>query len=75
MLGIGEILSALNIVEKLGRFLSWGVGKRKRPQETVAGRFIRLFESHGVHRNQIPRFFGHGLAVQQIRREKYVSSK
>ena len=42
MLGIGEILSALNIVEKLGRFLSWGVGKRKRPQETVAGRFIRL---------------------------------
>lgn len=66
MLGIGEILSALNIVEKLGRFLSWGLGKRKRPQETVAGRFIRLFESHGVHRNQIPRFFGHGLTVQDV---------
>lgn len=66
MLGIGEILSALNIVEKLGRFLSWGLGKRKRPQETVAGRFIRLFESHGVHRNQIPRFFGYGLTVQDV---------
>src|SRR5690606_32733164 len=66
MLGIGEILSALNIVEKLGRFLNWGLGKRKQPQETVAGRFIRLFESHGVHRSQIPRFLGHGLTLQDV---------
>jgi hypothetical protein len=32
------------------------------PVETVATRFVRLFEAHGVHRNQISRVFGHGLA-------------
>jgi len=30
--------------------------------ESVATRFVRLFEAHGVHRNQISRVFGHGLA-------------
>lgn len=31
--------------------------------ETIATRFIALFESHGVHRNQIEEFFGHGLDI------------
>jgi len=31
--------------------------------ETIATRFITLFESHGVHRNQIEEFFGHGLDI------------
>ncbi|WP_373509807.1 hypothetical protein [Thiocapsa sp.] len=35
-------------------------------EETIAGRFIRLFEAHGVHRNQIPRFFGHGLTLKHV---------
>jgi hypothetical protein len=29
--------------------------------QNVATRFIAIFESHGVHRNQIPTFFDHGL--------------
>ncbi|RYV04123.1 hypothetical protein SOPP22_01610 [Shewanella sp. OPT22] len=29
----------------------------------VAARFITLFESHGVHRNQIPEFFDHGIQL------------
>lgn len=63
---IGEILSTLNIIEKAGRFIDW-VRKRRVPAaETVANRFICLFESHGVHRNQIPRFFGHGLTVKDV---------
>jgi hypothetical protein len=31
--------------------------------ETIATRLIALFESHGVHRYQIPEFFGHGLDI------------
>ena len=30
---------------------------------TITTRLIALFESHGVHRNQIPEFFGHGLDI------------
>lgn len=73
---IGEILSALNIVEKLGRFVVWlrKYWNRSKSQEseiggTLASRFIKLFESHNVHRNQIPRFFGHGLTVKDVQDE------
>jgi len=31
--------------------------------ETIATRLVALFESHGVHRNQIPEFFGHDLDI------------
>lgn len=39
------------------------------PQESLAGRFFRLFEAHGVHRNQIPRFFGHGMQLRDVQGE------
>jgi hypothetical protein len=32
----------------------------------TAQRFIQLFEAHGVSRAQIPRFFGHGLTINQV---------
>lgn len=54
----GEIISAINLWEK---FQKW-----RNPVETVTARFVRLFESHGVHRNQIPRFFGHGLTLKDV---------
>ena len=64
---IGEILTGLNILEKLGKFWNWIRGqKQAAPAESVATRFIRLFESHDVHRNQIPRFFGHGLLPKDV---------
>lgn len=47
-----EIESAINI---WGKLRNW-YNSRKGGEETVSARFIRLFESHGVHRNQIPRF-------------------
>ena len=43
--------------------------KEKEPSTKiglVAPRFIALFESHGVHRNQIPDFFGHGITSHHI---------
>jgi len=29
----------------------------------IAARFVNLFNSHGVHRHQIPTFFDHGLSI------------
>ena len=63
---ISEIHTALNIGEKLWKFIGF-LGKIKTPQaESVSSRFVRLFECHNVHRNQIPRFFGHGLTVKDV---------
>lgn len=43
---------------------------RKTPREvdtdSIAGRFYNVFESHGVYRNQIPRFFGNRLKVEDV---------
>jgi|GEM_PF-7100564 len=31
--------------------------------QNVATRVVAIFEAHGVHRNQIPTFFDHGLTL------------
>lgn len=72
---ISEILGALNIIEKAGRFIDWIRKTRKPPSESVSSRFIQLFESHDVHRNQIPRFFGHGLTVKDLQDETALLGK
>lgn len=72
---IGELLGALNIIEKAGRAIDWIRKTRKADVETVSSRFIRLFESHDVHRNQIPRFFGHGLTVKDLQDEALLLDK
>ncbi|HUX90580.1 MAG TPA: hypothetical protein VMV48_07820 [Gallionellaceae bacterium] len=63
---IGEILTGMNILEKLGKFLNWVRGRKSPPAETIVTRFVRLVENHGVHRNQIPRFIGHGLSLKDV---------
>jgi len=71
----GEIISALSIWD---RFWKWH-GSRKNPAtpppETVAARFVRLFETHGVHRNQIPRFFGYELTLKDIQNDESLLTK
>jgi hypothetical protein len=49
------------------RIKRWRRSKTALTDESVASRFIRLFESHGVHRNQIPRFFDHGLRLADVK--------
>lgn len=46
----------------LDRFRGW----RGQTEQSVAGRLVRLLKSHGVHRNQIPRFLGHGLTLADM---------
>lgn len=43
--------------------------------ETVVTRFVRIFENHGVHRNQIPRFIGHGLSVRDVQDDASLLAK
>ncbi|MBS0368068.1 MAG: hypothetical protein JSS57_02590 [Proteobacteria bacterium] len=69
MIGLSDIKTGIDILEKL---VGWGRslrGKRKQAPESVTGRFFRLFQAHGVHRNQIPRFFGHGLTLKDVQSE------
>lgn len=64
LVAIGQVLGLARTVESLQRL--WNKWRQKPAAETMAGRFIRLFEAHGVHRNQIPRFFGHGLQFKDV---------
>jgi hypothetical protein len=57
-----EALFALN-----DRFHRWRRSKSGSTDESVASRFIRLLESHGVYPNQIPRFFDHGLRLADVK--------
>ena len=41
----------------------------------IASRVIHIFEAHGVHRNQIPRFFGHGLTLEDVQRDECLLPK
>lgn len=60
----GEINSALSVWDRIRK---WRKGKNDPPVETVATRFVRLFQAHGVNRNQIPRLLGHGLQSPDVR--------
>lgn len=75
MIGPGELLAGLNILEKFGKFINWMRGRKSAPTETVATRFVRLFETHGVHRNQIPRFLGFGLTLKDVQEDASLLAK
>jgi hypothetical protein len=68
------------------RFLKWKRARDEREQTvekyghwaantTLASRFVQLFERHGVHRNQIPRFFEHGLTVKDVSSDETLIEK
>lgn len=63
---LGEVLSGLNVLDRIVKFWDWLRAKRHPPAETLGARFVRLFECHGVHRNQIPRFINHGLSIKDV---------
>lgn len=69
---LDEVDAALSLWD---RFKKWRHTRKNPPVESVAVRFVRLFESHGVHRNQIPRFFGHGLTPQDMQDEASLFAK
>jgi hypothetical protein len=54
----GEVESFFNLWER--------VKSKSKAEPTLVSRFVEVFEKHGVHRNQIPRFFGHGLTLADV---------
>lgn len=67
----------VGVLKKCWDYLKEYFAAKKQPAEvdSVASRFIRLFEKHGVHRNQIPRFFGHGLSLADVSSNELLLSK
>lgn len=63
---IATVLSILVGLKKIWDQVKKHVASEKQADNigsVIASRFIRLFKKHGVDRNQIPRFFGHGLPI------------
>lgn len=67
-----QIEAALSLID---RFKKARAAKREPREESIALRFFRIFEKHGVSRNQIPRFFGHNLTIEDVQTEESLFSK
>lgn len=67
----------VGVLKKCWDYLKEYFAAKKQPAkvDSVASRFIRLFEKHGVHQNQIPRFFGHGLSLADVDDNKTLLTK
>jgi hypothetical protein len=59
----GEIEAFASLLDRVKAMFVKG---RADSHEPVAVRFVRVFESHGVHRTQIPRFFGCGITLKGV---------
>ena len=59
----GELKAGWSLLKELFNFFK---KNRTKPKEPISTRFVRLFETHGVNRNQIPGFFGFGLTVADV---------
>lgn len=70
-----EMNSALSVWDRLKKWYVSRKNQRLSPAETVAARFVRLFETHGVHRNQIPRFLGYGLTLKDVQDDESLLAK
>lgn len=67
-----QIDAAFSLLDRLQR---WRERHKAPIEESVQARFVRLFAAHGVHRNQIPRFFGHGLELADVRDDATLASR
>ena len=80
---IGFLAGLFAVVGGLYKAFSWFRARTNKSTENtgeksegfIASRFIQLFESHGVHRNQIPEFFGHELTLADVQTEERLIEK
>lgn len=64
---LDQVDAFFSLLDRFKRY--WAVRAQPTQPESLPSRFLRLFEAHGVHRNQIPRFFGHGLQLKHVQEE------
>lgn len=67
----GEVDSLLSLGERIWRWFKNPIAS----QETIASRFVQIFESHAINRNQIPKFFGHGLTIADVQTDELLLPK
>jgi len=72
---LGICVAAITIYKFFWKAPSEKETKQAKDEETIATRFVALFESHGVHRNQIPEFFGHGLDMSSCSNDDNLLNK
>jgi hypothetical protein len=70
---LNEIAAGFSLWDRFKKHFA--TEKQASEVDSVASRFIRLFEKHGVHQNQIPRFFGHGLTLADVADHEKLLSK
>lgn len=63
---ISEINGLWTLLERVARLIKL---RRSPKRNSVADRFLLLFQAHGIHPNQIPRYFDHGLTLNDLRGE------
>lgn len=66
MAGPGDLLALLHIFD-------WLKEKFGAKVETPAKRFVEVFESHGIHRNQIPRYLPDLLSLSDVQNDQSLS--
>ena len=71
--GLESVLALGGRILGLKKYFS--AKKSNKENDSIPYRFILLFEKHGVHRNQIPRFFGHGLTPEDVSSPEKLLSK
>ncbi|MDO6505546.1 hypothetical protein Q4506_00620 [Colwellia sp. 4_MG-2023] len=59
---LGDILAGFQLFDRF-KNKYFNRTQATEPFSTITQRLVALFESHGVHRNQIEEFFGHGLDI------------
>ena len=67
-----EIESATKLWEKI---CDWSNRDNNKSTDSVVTRFVGMFENHGVHRNQIPRFLGYGLTIADVKDDETLLPK
>lgn len=80
---IGTTAAVIAIIGGLYQGFTWLSTKQRDKAESkptdrldsLASRFVHLFEAHGVHRNQIPEFFGHQLSLADVQTDKSLLPK
>lgn len=67
--------TVLSIVGQVCKLLGIKSLIKPKSKMSVASRFFQLFENHGIHKNQIPRFFDHGLTLADVKDENSILLK
>lgn len=72
---LGEIASGLSIFEFIAKWYRKIRPVKQEQEDTIASRFFKLFEAHGVHRNQIPALIDKGLTIKDVQTEELLFPK